>query len=103
MANVPSAFNDPFEMLYRSPDSVSWNDAKKFVKLMERSSETYEAAKRKHPEIKNRKDFKKFWKVKKREIAENYIRDFRGSCCVGIFMRRGWGGGFTSSFSCCHY
>jgi Protein of unknown function (DUF2971) len=60
-ASLITSFNDPFEFLYYPEINLTSGNAKRFLKReLWKSDEFYRHCKKQFPQIKNRKDFKKF-------------------------------------------
>lgn len=76
MVSRLSAFNDPFEFLYRSGGVMTIGKAKRLVKHKEKSEECYKELQRRHPEINTKRKFKAYMRENRSSLTQNLFDRF---------------------------
>ena len=71
-----SSLNDPFEVLYRLAGTMTFTKAKRYLKRRTKTQDFFTAAQFHNPEIRSRKDLKKFMAVERDTIAKNLVKGF---------------------------
>jgi Protein of unknown function (DUF2971) len=76
-ASPITSFNDPFEFLYFPEINLTSGNAKRFFKRrLSKNEEFYRDCKKQFPEIKNKRDFKKFVAEKRNVLTEGLRKGY---------------------------
>ena len=69
----PSTLNDPFEFLYISTGQMTMPRARQYIKSRIKSDTFYDEVRKWHPNIRSRKDFKRFMRAGLEDMAKKYF------------------------------